>query len=168
MLGDAEQTLRTGVAYCAERDLDSSWLMMQAWLSGVCLEQGNTGEALRLAADVLRHPEPSLVSRIAALLTTGLAAVRRGDPAVEERTRRVARAGPRYRGAAAVAAGDAVAGGGGVDRGADRRHRRAHRRGVVGLRQHLGAVDRRRIGLVASTGRGGRRRPVHAARPVRS
>ena len=83
MLPDAERTLRVGLAYCTERDLDTSRLCMAGWLAGVSLEQGNTDTALRLAQDVLRHPQISPVSRIPALLATGLAAIRRGDPTVD-------------------------------------------------------------------------------------
>ncbi|HEY5117619.1 MAG TPA: AAA family ATPase [Nakamurella sp.] len=83
MLGDAELTLRRGMTYCAERDLDTSRLCMQGWLAGVSLEQGNTGPALQLAQDVLAHPQIAPVSRIPALLVTGLAAIRRGDPAAD-------------------------------------------------------------------------------------
>ena len=83
MLTDAERTLRVGLAYCTERDLDTSRLCMAGWLAGVSLEQGNTDTALRLAQDVLRHPQISPVSRIPALLATGLAAIRRGDPTAD-------------------------------------------------------------------------------------
>jgi len=81
MLADAEHTLRAGLAYCAERDLDSWSLYMQAWLAGVQLERGNTEAAVRLAEEVLRHPQLAMFSRTQALLATGLAAVRCGNPA---------------------------------------------------------------------------------------
>lgn len=83
MFTDAEQTFRAGLAYCAERDLDSWSRYMQGWLAGVLLDRGGTGAAVRLAEEVLRHPHLSVVSRIHALLVTGFAAVRRGDPAAE-------------------------------------------------------------------------------------
>lgn len=82
MLREAEQTIRAGLAYCDERDLDSWSLDMQACLAGVQFERGSTDAAVRLAEQVLRHPQLSLVSRISAKLVTGFAAVRRGDPAV--------------------------------------------------------------------------------------
>ncbi len=82
MLADAEHTLRTGLAYCNERDLDSLTLYMQGWLAVVWLERGNAADAVRLAQDVLRHPHLSPVSRIPSLLAAGHAAVRRGDPEV--------------------------------------------------------------------------------------
>jgi len=85
MLSDAERTLRTGIAYCNERDLDSWALYMQGWLAGVQLEQGHTDAAVRMAAEVLRRPQLSLLSRIEALTISCLAAVRAGDPEVERR-----------------------------------------------------------------------------------
>jgi DNA-binding CsgD family transcriptional regulator/tetratricopeptide (TPR) repeat protein len=83
-LADAERTLETGIAYCVERDLDSSSLLMQGWLAGVVLERGRPDAAVRLAGDVLRRPHLSVVSRIPALLAMGCAAVRRGGPEVRE------------------------------------------------------------------------------------
>ncbi len=80
MLADAEQTFRAGLSYCEARDLDSWSLYMRAWLAGVLLEQGNTTAAVRLAEQLLQHPHLSLVGRIHALLVTGQAALRRGDP----------------------------------------------------------------------------------------
>ncbi len=80
MLGEAEHTLRIGIAYCAERDLVSASLYLQARLSQVLLEQGNRDEALRLAGETLRHPHGSAVSRVPALLTTATVNVRTGDP----------------------------------------------------------------------------------------
>ena len=80
MLGDAEKTLRTGIAYCAERDLISWGMYLQARLALVLLEQGVVAEATRLAGDTLRHPHGSAVSRVPALLTTATIAVRTGDP----------------------------------------------------------------------------------------
>ena len=59
MLADAERSMRTGLSYCSERDLDSWSLYIQAGLAGVKLEQGHTDTALRLANDVLRHPQLS-------------------------------------------------------------------------------------------------------------
>jgi DNA-binding CsgD family transcriptional regulator/tetratricopeptide (TPR) repeat protein len=78
---DAEQTLRTGIAYCNERDLLSGSLYLQARLSQALLERGRVDEAARLAADTLRHPHSSAVSRVSALLTTATLSVRTGDPA---------------------------------------------------------------------------------------
>ena len=91
MLADAEQTFGTGVAYCVARDLDTSSLYMQGWLAGVLLEQGRTDAAVSMAESVLQHPHLSVVSRIPALLATGLAAVRRGDPAADARLKEVHR-----------------------------------------------------------------------------
>lgn len=83
MLADAADTFQTGIAYCAERDMDAAGLMMQGWLAGVLIEQGHTGPAVRLATDILARPALSLTSRVPALLATTLAAVRRGDPAAD-------------------------------------------------------------------------------------
>lgn len=83
-LADAEAAFRTGIAYCAERDLDSAVLYMQSWLSGVLLEQGDPASAAALAQSVLRQPQLSPVSRITASLTTALGAIRRGDPSAAE------------------------------------------------------------------------------------
>ena len=80
MLGDAEKTLRTGIAYCAERDLIAWGMYLQARLALVLLEQGVIAEAKRLAGDTLRHPRGSAVSRVPALLTTATLAIRTGDP----------------------------------------------------------------------------------------
>ncbi len=82
LLPEAERTLRTGLFYCTERDLDSWSLYMRAWLAGILLERGNTDAAVRTAREVLRRPQLSLVSRIVAMLVTAVAAVRRGEPAV--------------------------------------------------------------------------------------
>ncbi len=81
---EAAVTLRRGLAYCSEHDLDLSGLYMQGWLAGVLLEQGQAKAAVDLAEDVLRHRQPALTSRIPALLTIGLAAVRRGDSSKAE------------------------------------------------------------------------------------
>jgi DNA-binding CsgD family transcriptional regulator/tetratricopeptide (TPR) repeat protein len=80
MLRDAERTLRTGLAYCVERDLISDSLYLQARLSQVLLEQGAREESVRLADDTLGHPHASTVSRVAALLARATVAVRAGDP----------------------------------------------------------------------------------------
>jgi DNA-binding CsgD family transcriptional regulator/tetratricopeptide (TPR) repeat protein len=79
-LAEAEQTFRTGLAYCSERDLDTTGVYIQGWLAGVLIERGETDAAVRLADGVLGRPHLSVVSRIPALLVTGLAGVRRGDP----------------------------------------------------------------------------------------
>lgn len=80
MLGDAETTLRLGIAYCAERDLISWSLYLQARLAQVRIEQGDITEADQLAGAILRRPHGSAVSRVPALLTTATIAVRQGRP----------------------------------------------------------------------------------------
>ncbi|MET0695778.1 MAG: AAA family ATPase [Propionibacteriaceae bacterium] len=84
-LAEAETTFRAGIAYCADHDLESASLYMRSWLASVLLEQGKTEAGVRMADDVLRHPQLSVVSRITALLATDLAAVRTGDPASQTR-----------------------------------------------------------------------------------
>jgi len=80
---EAEQTLRAGLAYCDERDLEPWSLDMRACLAGVQLERGSTDAAVRIADEVLRHHQLLLVSRISAMQVTSLAGVRRGDPDME-------------------------------------------------------------------------------------
>jgi DNA-binding CsgD family transcriptional regulator/tetratricopeptide (TPR) repeat protein len=80
MLREAERTLRTGIGYCAERDLISDVVYLQSRLAQVRLEQGATEEAVHLADDTLRRPQASAVSRVAALLARATVAVRTGGP----------------------------------------------------------------------------------------
>jgi hypothetical protein len=87
-LAEADRRLRAGIAYCQDRDLDSWRLYMSAWLARSLTERGRWDAAGWLAADVLRHPHLSPVSRIAALAVTATIAIRRGtadaDVALEE------------------------------------------------------------------------------------
>ncbi|MCW2506943.1 MAG: family ATPase [Modestobacter sp.] len=73
---DAERDLRAGLAYCAERDLDSWGLYMRAWLGRSLAEQGRYAEAQLEVDRVLRHPHLSPVSRVAAAPVAGLLAAR--------------------------------------------------------------------------------------------
>jgi DNA-binding CsgD family transcriptional regulator len=75
---EADRQLRAGIAYCQERDLDSWRLYMSSWLAQSLMEQGRWDAAGLLAADVLRHPHLSPISRIAALAVTATIAIRRG------------------------------------------------------------------------------------------
>ncbi len=120
MLAEAEQTLRAGIAYCDERDLDTWSLYMTAWLAGVMVEQGHTDDAVRLANSILRHPHLPVFSRIPALLTTGTLAVRRGDPQAEAQVSELDLLAHGSTQAAASAAGRHPAGRGGVDGRPDR------------------------------------------------
>ncbi len=76
---DADRHLRAGLAYCAERDLDSWDLYMRAWLARSLTEQGGYAAADECATRVLRHPHLAPVTRIAAAVVAGQLAVRRGD-----------------------------------------------------------------------------------------
>jgi DNA-binding CsgD family transcriptional regulator len=80
MLADAERTLRAGIAYCNDRDLDTWTLFMTAELAIVLVDRGRSNDAGSLASRILRHPHLSRISRIPALLATARIAVRAGDP----------------------------------------------------------------------------------------
>jgi DNA-binding CsgD family transcriptional regulator/tetratricopeptide (TPR) repeat protein len=70
--------LRAGIAYCQDHDLDSWRLYMSSWLARSLLEQGRTAAAEAVAADTLRHPRLSPISRIGASVVVALADLRRG------------------------------------------------------------------------------------------
>jgi DNA-binding NarL/FixJ family response regulator/tetratricopeptide (TPR) repeat protein len=74
---DADRVLREGVAYCAERDLDSWTLYSSAWLARSLAEQGRYDEAEALCADVLSRPDLSPITRMTAEVVAGQLAVRR-------------------------------------------------------------------------------------------
>jgi DNA-binding CsgD family transcriptional regulator len=78
----ANRHLRAGIAYCAERDLDSWGLYMTGWLARLDLEQGRWDEAAAGAAAVLRRPGGAVPSRITPLAVLGRLRARRGDPDV--------------------------------------------------------------------------------------
>jgi DNA-binding CsgD family transcriptional regulator/tetratricopeptide (TPR) repeat protein len=77
-----DRHLRDGIAYCAERDLDSWGLYMTGWLARSDLEQGRWDEAASGAAAVLRRPGTAVPSRITPLAVLGRLRARRGDPDV--------------------------------------------------------------------------------------
>jgi DNA-binding CsgD family transcriptional regulator len=79
-LDEADRRLSEGVAYAAERDLDHSHHYMLAWLALVRLYQGRWTEAGDIAADLVRRPTVSAISRIVALTALGRLRTRRGDP----------------------------------------------------------------------------------------
>ena len=83
LLATSEQFLRKGIAYCAERDLDTWRLYMEAWLARALVEGGHYEEALRLTRGILRHPHLSPITQMTALTVTALVAVRRDDSAAE-------------------------------------------------------------------------------------
>ena len=80
-LHEADSSLRDGIAYCTERDLDSWRLYMTAWLARCEAEQGRMAEAEQHAATVLRSPRVSPVTLIPALVVEGQMATWRGDNA---------------------------------------------------------------------------------------
>lgn len=81
---DAERYLADGIAYCAERDLDTSRSYMMAWKSLVDLYRGRWEEAAQTATAVLARPGTAATSRIMALIALGRLRARRGDPGAEQ------------------------------------------------------------------------------------
>jgi DNA-binding CsgD family transcriptional regulator/tetratricopeptide (TPR) repeat protein len=80
---DADRYLRDGIAYCADRDLDSWRLYMSSWLARSLVEQGHSSRAQPYLDDILRHPRMAAPARIAALTVAGQIAIRRGHDATE-------------------------------------------------------------------------------------
>src|SRR6266581_5551926 len=79
LFSSADGQLRSGIAYCTDRDLDSWRLYMGAWLARSLAEQGQYAAAGQCLADPLRHPHISPVTRVAVLAVAGVLAARRGD-----------------------------------------------------------------------------------------
>jgi ATP/maltotriose-dependent transcriptional regulator MalT len=77
---EAERVLRAGLAYCADRDLDSWRLYMGSWLARVHLERGQFAKAASVAADILRHRHVSPVTTIVASLVATQIDLRAGRP----------------------------------------------------------------------------------------
>ena len=75
---DADQYLRVGIAYCADRDLDHWRLIMTASLAHSQAEQGHYAAAEQSLAEVMRYPDTSPPTRVAALVVAGALAARRG------------------------------------------------------------------------------------------
>ena len=71
--------LERGMAYTAERDLDTLRVYLQAWRARLRAETGLWPEACEDAEAVLGAPRPTIVSRIPALSAMGLVHVRRGE-----------------------------------------------------------------------------------------
>lgn len=78
----ADRYLTEGVAYCAERDLDSWRLYLQGWQVAARFYRGRWDEAAQLAVTILRHPNVSAISRVMPLAILGRVRARRGDPDV--------------------------------------------------------------------------------------
>jgi DNA-binding CsgD family transcriptional regulator/tetratricopeptide (TPR) repeat protein len=83
---EADVHLRAGIAYCEERDLDSWWLYMTAWLARSSLEQGRIAEAERCAREVLRRPHLSAIARIPAEVVAIHLGQRRGEELTDRLT----------------------------------------------------------------------------------
>jgi len=78
--GEGDRWLGLGVAYCAERDLDSWRRYMTGWRARSELEQGRWDDAAAAAHAVLDRPAGPAPSRITPLVTLGRLRARRGDP----------------------------------------------------------------------------------------
>jgi DNA-binding CsgD family transcriptional regulator/tetratricopeptide (TPR) repeat protein len=77
---DGDGHLRTGIAYCEERDLDTWALYMSGWLARSLAEQGRYREAEEWALRVLARPDAPPVARMTAAPVAGILACRRGEP----------------------------------------------------------------------------------------
>jgi DNA-binding CsgD family transcriptional regulator/tetratricopeptide (TPR) repeat protein len=82
-LSEADQHLRAGIAYCADRDLDSWRLYMTAWLARSLAEQGRHAASEQCTTDVLRHQQLSPVTRMVATVVAGQLAARHGEDATK-------------------------------------------------------------------------------------
>lgn len=69
-----------GIAYAAERELETARLYMRGWLARWEMEQGNWDEAIRLATSVVEHPGIAATSRVTPLAVIGRLRARRGEP----------------------------------------------------------------------------------------
>ena len=76
----ASEHLEAGLAYCADRGLDTFRLYLLAMSRPSCAGYRALEEASDLAASVLRDPRAAHVGRSWALTTLGLVRARRGDP----------------------------------------------------------------------------------------
>ncbi|MBV9592209.1 MAG: AAA family ATPase [Actinobacteria bacterium] len=76
-----EDDLRAGIAYCADRDLDSWRLYMLAHQARLFAEQGRYSQADAAASEVLSHPRPSPITEIVAGTVRAVLAIRRGEDA---------------------------------------------------------------------------------------
>ncbi len=65
---EADAVLASGVAYCAELDLDAQRDYMLAWRAVVALRLGNLAEAATMAEQALRSGAAGAITRITALL----------------------------------------------------------------------------------------------------
>jgi len=77
-------TLTAGVAYCAERDLDTLRLYMKGWLARACLIRGQWTLAQHEASAVLGDDLATALASFQATDTIARLRLRRGDPAISE------------------------------------------------------------------------------------
>ena len=86
MFSDADRYLRTGIAYCADHDLDPWRQNMSASLARALAEQGRYAAAAQCLAEVAQRPDASPLNRVIALAVAGALAARRGedDTALDE------------------------------------------------------------------------------------
>ena len=79
-LPDADRWLRAGIAYCADRDLDSWTTYMSAHLARTMAESGaGLDDALTLALGLLARPRLAPVTTIVAATVAGVLPARRGE-----------------------------------------------------------------------------------------
>jgi DNA-binding CsgD family transcriptional regulator/tetratricopeptide (TPR) repeat protein len=78
-----ERTLRDGIAYCGQRDLDP-WGHFLRWVRGrMLLDQGKWGVAEAEMTELLSVPWMAITNRLPALLVLARARARRGKPGVQ-------------------------------------------------------------------------------------
>jgi DNA-binding CsgD family transcriptional regulator/tetratricopeptide (TPR) repeat protein len=77
-LTEAARHLEAGIAYCADRDLDTWRRYMSAWLARSLAGQGQYAAAERHLNDILRHPPVSPITQVSALPVVGVLASRHG------------------------------------------------------------------------------------------
>jgi DNA-binding CsgD family transcriptional regulator/Tfp pilus assembly protein PilF len=79
----ADRHLRAGIAYCADRDLESWRLYMSAWLARSLADQGRYDEAQQRIDDVMRRPHLSAITAITATAVAAQLRARRGEDVAE-------------------------------------------------------------------------------------
>jgi DNA-binding CsgD family transcriptional regulator/tetratricopeptide (TPR) repeat protein len=79
--GAADRYLKDGLAYCADRDLDTWRLYMSAWRARSLVEQDLPRQAQPYLDDVLGYPRVTQFTRMTALVVAGQITLRRGDDA---------------------------------------------------------------------------------------
>jgi DNA-binding CsgD family transcriptional regulator len=80
----AEAYFADGIAFATEHDLEATRLYLLGWRAALHMLSGDWEAASEDAAAVLRAPQATPVTRIAALVPRGLIRARRGDPGVWE------------------------------------------------------------------------------------